>query len=108
MNRTGRRAQRSVERSSPSARRDIVRILTTSMAEDGPAIRAALEKAVAPDAVKSGYIVDALMNASAKWSLAIEQGDFDLAFKTTIAVLWLARALAHSEGKISERPAAQA
>jgi hypothetical protein len=77
------------------------------MAEDGPAIRIALENSVAGN-VKSGHIVDALMNATAKWNDAVEAGDTALAFKTMVGVLWLARALAHSEGKIQEKPAAQA
>lgn len=108
MNRAHRRAQRSGQHTPSSARAEIIGVLTTSMAEDGPAIRIALENSVARGNVKSGHIVDALMNATAKWNDAIEAGDTALAFKTMVGVLWLARALAHSEGKIQEKPAAQA
>lgn len=107
MNRATRRAQRSAQRNPSSARAEIIQILTTCMAEDGPTIRVALENSVLGP-VKSGHIVDALMSATAKWNDAVEAGDTALAFKTMIGVLWLARALAHSEGKIQEKPAAQA
>lgn len=110
MNRATRRAQRSAQRSAQpaSARAEIIQVLTTCMAEEGPLIRVALEESVAPGSVKSGHIVDALMKTTAKWNDAIEAGDTLLAFKTMVGVLWLARALAHSEGKIKEKPAAQA
>jgi hypothetical protein len=101
------RATRAQRNASTSARAEIIRVLTTSMAEDGPAIRVALERSIMGP-VKSGHIVDALMSATAKWNDAIEVGDTALAFKTMVGVLWLARALAHSEGKIQEKPAAQA
>lgn len=78
------------------------------MASLGPEVRTDLENSVAPSAVKSGHIVDALMTLSATMSQQIERGETEGAFKSMIGVLWLSRALAHSEGKLQEKAAASA
>jgi len=97
-----------MQRQNPSSHGATIGTLTSAMAEHGPSIRAELERAVAPSEVKSGHIVGALISMSTKWVEAIEAGDTSTAFRSTVAILWLSRALAHAEGKVSETPAATA
>jgi hypothetical protein len=90
---------------SPTA---VVQLIAAGMAEHGPTLRTDLEAAVAPNTVNSGHIVDALMTVTAEWSGQLERGETEAAFKSTVGILWLARALAHAQGKLQEKPAAQA
>jgi hypothetical protein len=87
---------------------DVAAKLVAEIATRGPAIRKALVDAVPDGAVGPGHMIDALMTAAASFERHVSRVEMDAAFSNAIEILWLARAIAFSQGKIVEQSVPQA
>lgn len=103
MNRRDRRAASASNRhqNPEEGPKKVVALLTTAMAARGPSIRSTLEAAV-NGPVRPGHVADALIHAATSYVHHVESGASRDAFEDAVTVLWLARALAISDGKLSE------
>jgi len=99
------RRRMAKEMGSRPTRAEVVAMLTMAMAQDGPLIRKQLEDAVG-GLVKPGHMIDAQMTAAAEMVAALRAGNPSDACDAVVRVLWLARAIAYSQGKITDEPSA--
>jgi hypothetical protein len=108
MSRHERRGLAAQSRKQLPTKQEVMAALVAAMADRGPTIRRGLVEALGTDEVLPDDLGQATVGAGAIFVKAMQSGNLTTAYDAAVEILWLARALAHAAGKVTETPAAEA